>query len=193
MHALRRRRSHKGNWTLSRIKFADVNSPDIAPKAQQIVAERGSVLDLYKMLLHSPPVAMGWLHYLTTIRHECELAGHIRELVIMRVAILNGATYEAEQHAPIARREGVTLRQLEMLNNWESSVEFNEQQRAVLAYTDAMTQNIRVSADVFLGIRSHFNDRLIVELTATIAAYNMVSRFLEALEIHATHHERSRL
>ena len=178
---------------MSRIKFADVNSPDIAPKARQIVAERGSVLDLYKMLLHSPRVAMGWLHYLTAIRHECELAGHIRELVIMRVAILNGATYEAEQHAPIARREGVTLRQLEMLNNWESSVEFNEQQRAVLAYTDAMTQNIRVSADVFLGIRSHFNDRLIVELTATIAAYNMVSRFLEALEIHATHHERSRL
>lgn len=193
MHALRRPRSHKGHWTLSRIEFVDVDSPDIAPKARQIVAERGSVLDLYKMLLHSPPVAMGWLHYLTAIRHECELAGHIRELVIMRVAILNGATYEAEQHAAIARREGLTLRQLEMLNNWEASVEFNEQQRAVLAYTDAMTQNIRVSADVFLGIRNYFNDRLIVELTATIAAYNMVSRFLEALEIHATDHERPRL
>ena len=192
MDALRRRPSHQGNWTLSRIDWVDINSPDIAPKARQIVAERGSVLDLYKMLLHSPPVAMGWLRYLTAIRHECELAGHIRELVIMRVAILNGATYEAEQHAPFARREGVTERQLEMLGNWESSEEFNEQQRAVLAYTDAMTQHIRVSADVFLGVRTHFNDRLIVELTATIAAYNMVSRFLEALEIHATHHERSR-
>lgn len=95
---------------MSRIKFADVNSPDIAPKAKQIVAERGSVLDLYRMLLHSPPVAMGWLHYLTAIRHECELAGHIRELVIMRVAILNGATYEAEQHAPIASSAKVALR-----------------------------------------------------------------------------------
>src|SRR5580693_8772665 len=156
MHALRHRRSQR-KWTLSRIKFVDVDSPDIAPKALQIVAERGSVLDLYKTLLHSPPVAMGWLHYLTAIRQECELAGHIRELVIMRVAILNGATYEAEQHAPFARREGVTQRQLEMLHNWESSVEFNEQQRAVLAYTDAMTQNIRVSADVSLSIRSQFN------------------------------------
>jgi alkylhydroperoxidase family enzyme len=171
---------------LSRIDFADVSFPDIAAAARQIAAERGSVLDLYKILLHSPPVAMGWLHYLTAIRQQCGLAGHIRELVIMRVAILNGATYEAEQHAPFARREGVTPRQLESLDNWESSAEFTEQQRAVLAYADAMTRRIRVPDDVFLGIRSHFNDRLIVELTATVAAYNMVSRFLEALEIHAT-------
>jgi alkylhydroperoxidase family enzyme len=53
----------------------------------------------------------------------------------------------------------------------------------VLAYTDAMTREIRVADPVFAAVRTHFAEREIVELTATIAAYNCVSRFLEALRI----------
>jgi alkylhydroperoxidase family enzyme len=34
-------------------------------------------------------------------------------------------------------------------------------------------------------LRTLFDDRLVVELVGTIASYNMVSRFLEALQIHA--------
>jgi alkylhydroperoxidase family enzyme len=36
---------------------------------------------------------------------------------------------------------------------------------------------------VFAALRAHFNEREIVELTANIAGYNMVSRFMEALEL----------
>jgi alkylhydroperoxidase family enzyme len=53
----------------------------------------------------------------------------------------------------------------------------------VLAYTDAMTKEVHVPDNIFNPLRQHFNDREIVELTATIAAYNLVSRFLEALQI----------
>ena len=55
----------------------------------------------------------------------------------------------------------------------------------MLAYVAAMTRGIRVPDSVFDEVRRCFDDRAIVELTVTIAAYNMVSRFLEALEIHA--------
>ena len=75
---------------------------------ERIVAERGSLLHLYQMLLHSPPLAEGWLAF-TAVRQR-PLPGALRELVIMRVALLNGAPYEAEQHAPIALKEGLTQR-----------------------------------------------------------------------------------
>ena len=42
------------------------------------------------MLLH-PAAAGGWLNYLTSIRQLSTLPGDLRELVIMRVAVLNGA------------------------------------------------------------------------------------------------------
>jgi AhpD family alkylhydroperoxidase len=142
------------------------------------------------MLLHSPPVAEGWLAYLTAIWQKCALPGDIRELVIMRVAHLNGASYEADQHAPIALREGVSQEKLDALSDWPSSEAFDARERAVLSYADAMTRTIQVPDHVFEAVRAHFDERLVIELTATIAAYNMVSRFLEALEIHS-HDERS--
>jgi len=33
-----------------------------------ILKDRASMLNLYRMLLNSPPVAEGWLNYVTTIR-----------------------------------------------------------------------------------------------------------------------------
>jgi AhpD family alkylhydroperoxidase len=170
---------------MARISYADLNNPEAKPLVERIVAERGGVLHLYQMLLHSPPVASGWLNYLTAIRQQSTLPGGLRELVIMRIAVLNGAPYEAEQHAPIALREGVSQVQLDDLDNWQQSNNYDATQRAVLAYTDAMTKDIHVSPEIFAAVKAVLTDRLLVELTATVGAYNMVSRFLEALQIHS--------
>src|SRR3546814_17784114 len=50
-----------GTNTMARLPYADLSHPDARPLVEQIVAERGSVLHLYQMLLHSPPIARGWL------------------------------------------------------------------------------------------------------------------------------------
>jgi AhpD family alkylhydroperoxidase len=170
---------------MARLPYADLTLPDTKPLVDQITAERGNVLHLYQMLLHSPEIARGWLTYLTAIRQRSSLPGALREMVIMRVALLNGAPYEADQHGPIALKEGMTQAQLDALGNWTESSLFNEQERAVLAYTDSMTRQIQVPADISDAVKSRFDAKQMVELTATIAAYNMVSRFLEALDIHS--------
>lgn len=170
---------------MARLPYADLNNPDIKPLVDQIIAERGSVLHLYQMLLHSRPVAQGWLNHLTGIRQNTTISGAIREMVIMRIAHLNRAPYEADQHAPIALKEGLSQQQLDALTDWEGSDVFSDVERTVLAYTDAMTRNVQVSDDVFNAVKAHFDARELVELTATIATYNMVSRFLEALQIHS--------
>lgn len=170
---------------MARLPYADLTHPEAAPLVQRIVAERGSVLHLYQMLLHSPPLAEGWLNYLTAVRQKLSLSGALRELVIMRVAVLNGAPYEALQHAPIALQEGLTQAQLDALAEWQGSPLFNDTERAVLRLTDAMTRDIHFAPEIMAAVRSALGERGAVEVAATIAAYNMVSRFLEALQIHA--------
>jgi alkylhydroperoxidase family enzyme len=168
---------------MARIPYADPERPDIAPLAARIKAERGGkILNLYRMLLHSPPVAEGWLTFLTAIRQNSGLAARVRELVIMRVAVLNAAEYEFRAHLPFAQREGVSEAQVEALRTGDMT-HFAGPERAALAYADAVTRSIRVADDVFAAVRRHFDDREIVELTATVGAYNLVSRFLEALAI----------
>ena len=46
-----------------------------------------------------------------------------------------------------------------------------------------MTRQIQVPDDVFAAVKKQFNEREVVELTATIGAYNCVSRFLESIRI----------
>lgn len=170
---------------MARLPYADLTQPEISPLVSQIEAERGSVIHLYQMLLHSPAVTQGWLAHLTGIRLNSQVPGDLRELIIMRVAILNRAPYEADQHAPIALKEGVSQAQLDALANWQDAKDlFSEQERAVLAYTDEMTLNIQVPPAVFQAVEQLFSEQLVVEITATVASYNMVSRFLEALQIH---------
>ena len=168
------------------IPYADLSGSALQPLVERIVAERGSVLHVYQMLLHSPPLAEGWLNYLTAVRQKLDLPGGLRELVIMRVAALNGAPYEAEQHAPLALKEGVTSAQLAALHEWPAASVFDPLQRAVLALCDTMTQQVQVDAATLGAVRQHLGERQTVELVATIASYNMVSRFLQALQIHAT-------
>jgi AhpD family alkylhydroperoxidase len=168
---------------MARIPFPDASAAALKPLVDRIVAARGGLLDLYRVLLHSPPVAAGWLEYLTSIRGASSLPGATRELVIMRIAHVNRAPYEAQQHAPIALREGLSAQQIEAIANWQEEPAFDARQRAALAYADAMTSTVQVPDDVFSAVRAEFDSRQLVELTATIAAYNMVSRFLEALEI----------
>ncbi len=171
---------------MARIPYADLSAPELHPLVQRIVAERGSVLHLYQMLMHSPPLAEGWLGFMTQVRQKLALPGDLRELVIMRIAHLNGAPYEADQHAPIALKEGLAQAQLDALADWRAASDrFTPLQREVLALCDAMTREVHVDAAVVDAVRQRLGERQLVELVGTIASYNMVSRFLEALQIHS--------
>lgn len=168
---------------MARLPYPDLSRPDIAPVAERIKAERGKVLNLYRMLLHSPPVADGWRAFLTAIRQQCQLPGRYRELAILQVAVLNGADYEFNAHVPFALKDGVTQSQLDEMRAGRTPGDFADADLAVLACTNAMTRNIQVPDEVFAAVRMHFSDRETMELVATIAAYNTVSRFLVAIQV----------
>lgn len=158
--------------------------PELAPLIARIKAERGKLSDLYKVLLHSPALMQGWLALFTAIRQKTKLGGRYRELAILRVALLNGAEYEFQAHLPFALKEGSSAEQIEALKAWPGSPLFSAAERAVLAYTDAMTREIQVADALFAEVQRHFDAQELVELTATIAGYNLVSRFLEAMQLH---------
>lgn len=154
--------------------------------ADRIRLRRGGWLTpLDQTLLHSPPVADGWNSLLGAIRRRCELAADVRELAILRVAALNGADYEWRAHEPEGLAAGLTAAQIAVLRDPEPAADevLGERLTVAMHYTDAMTRDVVVPDELFARLREHFDDRRIVELTATVAAYNLVSRFLVALQV----------
>jgi alkylhydroperoxidase family enzyme len=64
-----------------------------------------------------------------------------------------------------------------------SSAGLSDAQQVALLLTDSMTRDIVVPDSLFADVKKHFDAQGQIDLVATIAAYNMVSRFLTAFHI----------
>lgn len=160
--------------------------PELAALEARISQSRGQISPLYQILLNSPPVVDGWEAMLTAIRQKTSVTPRIRELVILRVAVLNRAPYEFEAHVPHAERAGLPDTIIEQLRQGlapETIVDIDAGTRSVLRLVDAMTHDIEVPDAIFDPVYEQMGTTTTLELVATIAAYNMVSRFLVALRI----------
>jgi alkylhydroperoxidase family enzyme len=171
-------------------------TPALKPQPQALVeailARRGgALLNLDKALLWSEPLARGWNVFLKAVRTELPTNRRLRELGICTVALLTGADYEYRHHAPDFLAAGGTQAQLDALhrhlkhNPRLEPVEpaLSATEKIVIQYAAQMTLDVNVSDTVFAAMREHFDATQIVELTSAIATYNMVARFLVALQI----------
>jgi len=170
---------------MARVTLIGEDAPELEPLIARIKsARRGRLINVYKLLLHSPPLAESWFEHNNAVRWSTELDGRLREMVIIRIGFLNRVAYVVKQHVPkLALAEGLTLAECEALEDWRESRLFSERDRAVLAYTDTMTDNIQVEDAVFQDVRRHFSERQTVELTVLIGTYAMHTRVFEALRI----------
>lgn len=164
---------------MPRVSYAEPT----ADAAEQIAARRGGVLTPLDLLLsHNESLALGWDRLLGGVRSNFTIGGDVRELIILRVGRLNRAPYEWDSHLPVALREGLSQEVIDRLAQ-DIAVTGHQAFDAVIAYVDAMTLDVVVPEHVVDALRAHHTESEIVEITATTAVYNMVSRFLVALDV----------
>ena len=143
----------------------EAEHPELAESIAKIKGARGGrLINIYRLMLHSPALANAWFELNQAVRYGTEIDGQSRELAVIRVAILNDVEYVQRAHGPAyALKEGLTPEQVAALENWQPSKLFSAPQRALLAYTDAMTREIAVTDSVFRELRQHFSERQTVE------------------------------
>jgi alkylhydroperoxidase family enzyme len=176
-------------------------TPALHPQPSELVAaiearRGGALTPLDTALLWSEPLARGWNVYLKAVRTELAVDRRLRELAICTVALLTGAAYEYHHHAKDFLAAGGSQAQLDVLsahlkqnpllalmNPALSAIE-----SIVIQYAAQMTLQVKVEDAVFAQMQQHFDTTALVELTSSIATYNMVARFLVALDITPAPH-----
>ncbi|HWI84262.1 carboxymuconolactone decarboxylase family protein [Ramlibacter sp.] len=173
--------------------------PDWTPQAKpqppdlvNAILERrgGALLNLDRALLWSEPLARGWNVYLKNVRTGLGASRKLRELGICTVALLTGADYEYRHHAPDFLAAGGTQAELDALHAFldapiadAASHGLAADEALVAEYAASMTRDVKVPDALFARMRARFETSELVELTAAIATYNMVARFLLALGV----------
>ena len=170
-------------------------TPERKPQPQDLVdailARRGGTLiNLDRALLWSEPLARGWNVYLKNVRTGLGASRKLRELGICTVALITGAHYEYTHHAPDFLAAGGTQEELNALNAYVAAGEgappgpgLGGDEALVARYAAQMTRSVQVDDALFAQLQSRFDTTELVEITAAIATYNMVARFLVAMGI----------
>jgi alkylhydroperoxidase family enzyme len=146
----------------------------------------GRLINLDRMLLWSEPLARSWNVFLGTLRQELSLSPRLRELAICVVARATGADYEFHHHAPEFERAGGSAVQVAALADPDAAAVsglFDALENNVIRYALASTREVKVSEALFVALARRLSAVELVELAAVVAGYNMVARFLVALEV----------
>jgi len=170
---------------MARVPLIGEERGDLAHFIARVKTERGKLINLYRVLLNSPAIAAGWLDFNSVVRYKTTLDAALREMIILRVSLLNGAEYQARIHgASHALKAGLSAEQIAALaTDGQDSTLFSPAQRAALAWTDAMTRQIEVPDALHDELKKHFDDQAVVEITVLAGAYNMHTRVARALRI----------
>jgi alkylhydroperoxidase family enzyme len=110
----------------------------------------------------------------------------LRELSLTRAGWVCGSSFVYSQHCKALRGLGMTSEKIAAIDAWATSPLFDDAERAVLGFTDAMVYaHGRVPDALFEQLRSHLSDEAILELAYVAAMYGMHASIVRALRLES--------
>lgn len=119
-------------------------------------------------------------------RKSSPINPELRSLVTVRVSQINWCKFCVDiNSATLAKRSG-SFEKVDKLEQWKDSDLFDEKEKVVLEYTEAVTYTDRQVTDELVNrLKGFFDDDGVVELTGLIAFQNLSSKFNSALDVPA--------
>jgi len=113
----------------------------------------------------------------------------LRELVRLRVSLMNGCEYCVRLHTSELQKVNETAERIAGVAGWRGSNAYTQRERAALAWAEAMTniQDGHAPDAVYEEVRAHFSDVETVNLTLVISTINAWNRISIALGAHSGH------
>ncbi len=139
--------------------------------------------NIFRTLAHNPPVWQQYARLGNALWTQSGLDTATRELIILRTAILQHSVYEWHQHVRIGREAGLTDDRIKALHHWRTSELYSAEERAILAYVDAVAQSDHPLAEVHDELAAHFPPATIVAINLLTGFYAMTARFLGGMEV----------
>jgi alkylhydroperoxidase family enzyme len=138
--------------------------------------------NIFRALAHAPVILDQFLSYANAIRAS-SISPKLRELAILTVGHCTGSEYEIAHHQSHGLKAGISPEQLASIDDFETSLLFDEQERAIMALAKESTLKVNVSDATWQRVAAFLDDRQLVELALNVAWYNSGVRIMGALGI----------
>jgi AhpD family alkylhydroperoxidase len=156
------------NWTLCRV-----------------IARAAGVREahLFRTLGRQRRLFRAWLFFASRLMPGGTLSRAESELAILRVAHVRGCRYEADHHARLARRAGLTDADVERVSAGPAARGWSERQGALLRAADVLLETRSLDDATWRALKPHFDDAQLVEICILVGHYDMLATTVAALRI----------
>jgi AhpD family alkylhydroperoxidase len=125
----------------------------------------------------------GWLRFAGRLMPGGRLPRRDTELVILRVAHLRDCAYELEHHRGMARRAGLTVDEIARVGAGPDASGWSERERALLTAVDELHRDRDLADATWDVVRSHLDERGVIELVLLVGHYEMLATAIAALRV----------
>ncbi len=143
----------------------------------------GRIYNLFLTTARHPDLLRRWYPYGMHVMVKSTLPPRERELVIMRVSVLNNSDYEWAHHARLSHEIGISDEELARVVAGPDADGWTDFERLLLRAADEMKQQTDISDEVWAGLRERYDDKQIMDLIHTFGAYNLVSMSLNIFRV----------
>jgi len=169
-----------GEPTMPRLEPLD---PAAAPPKAAEVLPKMAGLNIFRVMAHGDGLLPAFSRFGGYLLSRTRLDPHLREIAIIRVGVLSGASYEVHQHMRIGRDLGMREALLAAIHDGPAAPALTEIERQVMALTDDIVAHVRASDATYDPLAAHLSAQEMQELVVTIGFYMLVSRFLETFDV----------
>ncbi len=156
-------------------------------RAMYSVAKRryGQVPEPFAVSAHHRRLMIaGAVHETMVDRASKTLPAGVRELAVFWTARAIGCSWCVDFGSMLQRLDGLDVTRLKEIDSYATSPAFSDDERAAIAYADAMTTDPHTVTDAQVDdLRARFGDAGVIELTYQIGLENMRARVNSALGI----------
>ena len=175
-----------GNTARVTLLEREAVTPEAAALYDALLAQRGVVPNMFKVLAHAPEIAKGVAGFLKPLLSDGVLSGWYKELVAVRISTLHESEYAIRAHAASAKKKGASDEQITGIKDFEAGP-YSEKEKQGFRLADKLHRGPREIDDAFYAeLRRNFNEDETIELFLTAAAFEMFPRFIDGLRIPVT-------
>jgi alkylhydroperoxidase family enzyme len=171
----------------TRIEPLPPNRAGLLTRVMYRLAKRryGQVPEPFAVAAHHRKLMIaGAVHETMIDRASKTLPVSVRELAVFWTARKIGCSWCIDFGSMLQRLDGLDIQRLKDIDNYATSTAFTDDERAAIAYADAMTTDPHTVTDEQVAdLRARFGDAGVFELTYQIGVENMRARMNSALGI----------
>ena len=143
----------------------------------------GRTANLQRILAKHTPYLARWFGGMVAAVRQPDLGAttepRLRALAVIKTSMTNACAYCTAHTSTFGQGLGISDEELEAMldDSYKTSPLFSERDRAVIAWSEAMTKNTAQRDNVIWAeLKKHFTEAEIVEVSLACAVFNMINR-----------------